>query len=218
MEGGVIRVLIVAESALVRRGLETVLADRERFEVVGTESLHEAALEHAIEESGPDVVLLEWYREEEDLLPWLEANRDVPRPSIVVLAAAANRESIAGFLRAGVRAVLPLGASAEEIAAAVQAVAAGLVVFHPSELEQALPAPVAALRSANSALIQPLSSREREVLRLMADGLANKEIAARLGISGHTVKFHVSSIFNKLNVSSRTEAVTLGLRLGYVPL
>lgn len=218
MEGGVIRVLIVAESPLVRRGLETVLADRERFEVVDTETLSQGPLEHAIEESEADVVLVEWHREEEDLLQWLEANEHVPRPSIVLLAAAANRQSIAEFLRAGVRAVLPLGASAEEVTAAVQAAAAGLVVLHPNELEQALPAPVGAVRSANSALIQPLSSREREILRLMADGLANKEIAARLGISGHTVKFHVSSIFNKLNVSSRTEAVTLGLRLGYVPL
>ena len=113
----------------------------------------------------------------------------------------------------GARAVLPRDAKPIEIFAAIEAAAVGLTAFGPEELNLVLPA-------VNSAEIDPepaleaWTAREIEVLALMAHGLANKEVADRLRISEHTVKFHVSSILSKLGASSRTEAVTTGLRDG----
>jgi DNA-binding NarL/FixJ family response regulator len=120
------------------------------------------------------------------------------------------------MLRAGVRAVLPANLHGSEIVAAIEAVYAGLMVLHPADVNvvtssnNALSNPT--LRSAT----EPLTSRETEVLQLLALGLANKEIAGRMKISEHTVKFHVASILGKLGASSRTEAVTLGIRQGLV--
>jgi DNA-binding NarL/FixJ family response regulator len=104
--------------------------------------------------------------------------------------------------------VLPAHASAAVIVAAIDAVTAGLVVLHPDTMPGGKPV-LAASRVAAA-----LSPREIEVLGMMADGLGNKIIAARLGISPHTVKFHVASIFAKLGAESRTEAVTIGVRQG----
>ncbi|MGH9841805.1 MAG: response regulator transcription factor, partial [Blastocatellia bacterium] len=113
------------------------------------------------------------------------------------------------------------------IIAALAAAVAGLVVIHPDVLATPEAARVlletedAAERSAGApeaVMIEPLTPREREILNLLAEGLGNKEIAGRLHISEHTVKFHVSSVFAKLGVASRTEAVTEGLRRGLILL
>jgi DNA-binding NarL/FixJ family response regulator len=93
--------------------------------------------------------------------------------------------------------------------AALDAAAAGLVVLHPT----AVPTP-----PRPDTPPEPLTRREREILSLLADGLGNKIIAARLGISDHTVKAHVGAIFEKLHVGTRAEAVALGLRLGLIAL
>ena len=117
-------------------------------------------------------------------------------------------------------AVLPTTATAEEILAAVEAALAGLVVLPRDALdifEETLPTQEANHESAaldREPLTETLTPRERQILELMAEGLGNKEIAWRLKISEHTVKFHVSSILAKLDASSRTEAVTQGLRRG----
>jgi DNA-binding NarL/FixJ family response regulator len=105
--------------------------------------------------------------------------------------------------------ILPTDVSAEELAAAVHALAQGLIVGTAALL----------FESENEPLAQgPLTDRELEVLGLLAKGLANKQIALALGISEHTVKFHVSSIYTKLNVTNRTEAVRAGLRGGWIAL
>jgi DNA-binding NarL/FixJ family response regulator len=116
--------------------------------------------------------------------------------------------------RSGVRAVLPRQATAEEVIAAIEAAAAGLVVLHPDSADALQAVPSSAGRAWSAA--QPLTPREAEVLAMMAEGLANKIIASRLSISEHTVKFHIASIFAKLGASSRTEAVTIGVRTGRV--
>jgi DNA-binding NarL/FixJ family response regulator len=113
-----------------------------------------------------------------------------------------------------VRALLPRDAPAAAILAAVEAAANGLAVIDPQELEGLLGSPVP-LDTADTGGA-PLTPRELEVLRMMADGAANKEIAWKLAISEHTVKFHVASVMGKLNASSRTEAVTRGLRRGLI--
>jgi DNA-binding NarL/FixJ family response regulator len=124
------------------------------------------------------------------------------------------------LLRSGVAAVLPSAATGEEIIAALEAARAGLVVLHRDALE-ALEATGAAQEANHESaavdlepLAEPLTPRERQILAMMAEGWGNKEIARQLQISEHTVKSHVSSILAKLGASSRTEAVTRGLRRG----
>ncbi len=110
-----------------------------------------------------------------------------------------------------VRGLLPRDATETEVLASLQAVAAGLIAIHPRFLDTLGARPVQALE-------EPLTPRELEVLGLLAEGVANKEIAYRLGISEHTVKFHVASLLDKLHASSRTEAVSIGIRAGLVML
>lgn len=105
--------------------------------------------------------------------------------------------------------VLPTDASAEELTAAIHALSQGLIVGSSTLLFESEGEP-----SSHG----PLTERESEVLGLLAKGLANKQIAVALGISEHTVKFHVSSIYTKLNVTNRTEAVRAGLRGGWIAL
>jgi DNA-binding NarL/FixJ family response regulator len=115
-----------------------------------------------------------------------------------------------------VRAHLPPDATASEVLAAVAAVGQGLVVLTQAQAERLLPA--RPRRHDLPRLIEALTPREIEVLRLMSDGLVNKEIAGRLGISEHTAKFHVASILGKLQASSRTDAVAQGMRRGLIPI
>ncbi len=133
---------------------------------------------------------------------------------MVILTDDAGRVLDADALRQGGRAVLPRHASASEIIAAIESAANGLVAIHPDSLEALQPAALGGERAAAATSHQTLTTRETEVLAMIADGLGNKIIAARLGISTHTVKFHVASIFAKLDAGSRTEAVTIGIRQG----
>ena len=137
------------------------------------------------------------------------------RPAIVLLTNERHPAWTQEAFRLGVRALLSRDASAAEILAAVEAAASGMAVVDPRELEtllaSAAPAPV-------SAEGHTLTARELDVLRMMAEGAANKTIAWKLGISEHTVKFHVASILGKLHAASRTEAVTIGVRRGLIML
>jgi two-component system, NarL family, response regulator YdfI len=112
---------------------------------------------------------------------------------------------------------LPGDISPDQLVAALQAVASGLLVLHPSHANERLPAGSSSSRVLDE-LAESLTRRELEVLQMLAAGLSNKEIAARLNISEHTVKFHVASILGKLGAGSRTEAVSLGIRRGLVLL
>jgi DNA-binding NarL/FixJ family response regulator len=116
-----------------------------------------------------------------------------------------------------VRAVLPRESEPEEIVSAVHAAASGLLILHPDSIEILLPALSLPTRS-TMAPQESLTPREIEVLGMLAEGEGNKGIARRLGISEHTVKFHVGSILAKLEASSRTEAVTIGVRQGLIML
>lgn len=131
-----------------------------------------------------------------------------PPPLPIVLL---TDRSAASMVRQGARGVLPPNATPLEIRAALEAAAAGLLVL-PAQEAETWPAP--SFTNTDSTL----TNREREVLRLLAEGVGNKEIAWRLSITEHTVKFHVSSLMSKLNAGSRTEAVTQGIRRGYVAL
>jgi DNA-binding NarL/FixJ family response regulator len=135
--------------------------------------------------------------------------------AVVVLADGMTAAASADALRAGIRAALPGDISPEQLVSALQAVASGLLVLHPSHADEGLAAGSSPTRALDE-LAESLTSRELEVLQMLAAGLSNKEIAARLNISEHTVKFHVASILGKLGAASRTEAVSLGIRHGLV--
>ncbi len=191
------RVAIVTTSALLRAGLESVV------ELAGSaESLDGAARLNA------DVIVVDW--DQEQAADLIEFAADAP--PLVVLAIDPQPPWLGEALRAGIRGVLPRDASTAEIVAAIDAAAAGLVVLHPDAVGQT------AVRTRAVAQGEPLSPREVEVLRLVAEGSSNKEIAWKLSISEHTVKFHLNSILSKMRAGSRTEAVMLGLRQGLIPL
>jgi DNA-binding NarL/FixJ family response regulator len=194
--------LIAAPSAVVRAGLETLVAGDPAVEVAGS-----FADLSSVEALRPDVVLAALPVEE------LAPPADGVAPAIVLLSADAQPAWSSEVLRLGVRAMLSRDAASAEVLAAVEAASAGLAVVDPHDLEALLSASNPTAASAESTVLTP---RELEVLRLMAEGAANKNIAWKLGISEHTVKFHVASILAKLNASTRTEAVAIGIRKGMI--
>ena len=120
------------------------------------------------------------------------------------------QETISRWLRAGVAGIVSLESDAGRFQAALTAIRNGLQVVEPAFNRERVQA------SVKTTSPEDLTEREQQVLTMMADGLANKEIASRLGISTHTVKFHISSILGKLGASSRTEAVSIGMRSGRI--
>lgn len=214
-------VLVVATDLIVRAGLESILRTSPELSVVGIAS-NTDTLAALIATRSPDVVLMELGLQDDETVSEKLVTLSTlatPTPTIVALTDAASSDWITEALRLGIRAVLPRSATAEEILHTVVAVAAGLVVLHPDVIDVLLPILPSVGRTVDdSAPVQALTPREIEVLGMIAEGLGNKAIARRLGISEHTVKFHVSSIFTKLNASSRTEAVTLGARQGLIML
>ena len=206
-------VLIAAPTAVARAGLAALLGARKTLHlVVGPAEL---SLPEQIEAAQPDVLLVDLGAAR--TAGWLHELGAAPRPpAIVVLTDDARPILGAEALRAVGRAVLPRHATAEELIAAIEAVATGLVVVHPDTLKALQPVHSAGERAGVAIAHQPLTPREIEVLGMIAEGLGNKIIAARLGISEHTVKFHIASIFAKLNAGSRTEAVTIGIRQGLI--
>jgi two-component system, NarL family, response regulator YdfI len=212
----VIRVFIVAASPLIRAGLQSMLADR-RFDIVGSAAGLESISGRLVDVE-PDVVLVETGVDtQQELLNALEDAEVAQEYGLIVLSEQPKADWLSKALRAGVRAVLPSDVTPEQLRAALEAAAAGLVVVHPSELGAVLPASVGSSTAVDE-LAEPLTRREREVLQMISAGLANKEIAGRLSISEHTVKFHVASILGKLGASTRTEAVSIGIRHGLVLL
>ena len=212
------RVLVAAASAVVRAGLESIIGASPALEVAGS-AAGTASLLQQIEAAQPDVVLLELEPGDEGPAPSLMALGPLTGSlGVVLLADSPDTAGIVEALRLGARAILPREAQPEEIVAAVEAAAAGLVALHLDSAPALVPLLSSASRTAPGTTQESLTPREIEVLGMLAEGAGNKLIARRLGISEHTVKFHVGSILAKLNASSRTEAVTLGVRQGLIML
>lgn len=203
--------LVAARRAAAAR-LEAVVAGSRALRLVSGPAGR--PLDRQIHELRPDIVLLDLAGERIDAV--LAGVGAVAGTAFVVLADAPQRVLGEAALERGlIRAVLPRDATSGEILAAIDAVAAGLVALHPEALEPLRRrAPIPTRAEPDPA--QPLTAREIEVLGMLAEGLGNKIIAARLGISTHTAKFHVASIMAKLGAGSRTEAVTIGMRRGLV--
>lgn len=210
-----IRVLVAASSAVVRAGLEAILARDPALLVVGSEHAQVTTLSEEVAEHEPHVVLLEGAGFEEPLA--LVETIEPGSPALVLLADENSAAQAVAWLRSGVRAILPRDAHVTEILAAVGSAAAGLVSMPSAWLMSVLPRAAPARVSARDDG-RELTPREREVLQLIAEGFANKQIAVRLGISEHTVKFHVAAVFAKLRASTRAEAVMVGARQGMIVL
>jgi DNA-binding NarL/FixJ family response regulator len=210
-----IRVLIVDDQALIREGLEMLLGLSAGIEVVGTAGDGEAAIRLAGERA-PDVVLMDLRMPRCD---GVEATRRIvrerPATKVVVLTTYADDESIFGALAAGAIGYLTKDASAAAIQEAIRTVHAGEALLDPAvqrRLIQQLRAP--APRAAAPTLPDGLTPREVEVLRLIAEGLSNAEIAAQLVVSEATVKTHINNIFSKAELRDRAQAVVYAMRHG----
>jgi two-component system, NarL family, response regulator YdfI len=221
-----ITVQIIAASAVVRAGLAALIGADERFEVFGSFATARAARDEIeVAERSADLIIAELAESSSEEVVELVPSTDgaeAAAPTVVALIPNWRQGLVASLLRSGVSAVLPNTATGEEILAAVEAALAGLIVLPRDAFEifEEMQ-PTQETNHESTALdLEPLTEaltpRERQVLEMMAEGLGNKEIAWRLQISEHTVKFHVSSILGKLGASSRTEAVTQGLRRGLI--
>lgn len=205
-------VLVAARRAAARARLEGVVNGARALRLVAWSP--ERPLDAQIRALRPAVVVLDL--EDEPIAPALGGLHDPVGAALIVLAEDPARAlGDPAVARGLVRGVLPRDATSGEILAAIEAVAAGLVALHPEALDRRVRRPPARTRSAADP-VEPLTAREIEVLGMLAEGFGNKMIAARLGISAHTAKFHVASILAKLGAGSRTEAVTIGMRRGLV--
>ena len=229
-----IRVLVEARAARARATLEALVRSRPGLELLDAPA--GSSLAERVRDVVPDVVVLDGAGRDErgdrdsSVAMALRGLDVLPRPpAIVILSQAGPRVPGAMALRSGVRAVLPADAPDTQIIAAVEAAAAGLMTLPPEAIPALRPparvradaapgSPRGAVHAGRGPGDAPqrLTARETEILAMMAEGLGNKLIAARLGISRHTAKFHVASILDKLGAESRTEAVTIGLRRGLI--
>jgi two-component system, NarL family, nitrate/nitrite response regulator NarL len=199
-----LRVVVAGGDPLARAGLLAMLEPVSTLHIVGDFAVDDY-LRSRIRVAGPDAIVIDGGSRAEQVA---EIARELDMPSVVLLNDVREASTLQ---RAGIRGLLMRTAGAPQIESALHAVADGLTVFDSAIARTAAPngRPEAELE-------EPLTHRELEVLQLLSGGLTNKEIAQRLGISDHTVKFHVNAILGKLGVETRTEAVVHAARLGIV--
>jgi DNA-binding NarL/FixJ family response regulator len=212
-----IKILVADDHPVVRDGLVAMLSTQPDFEIVGTATMGREALRLA-QATRPDVMLLDLEMPELDgVAVMAELRAACPETRALVFTAFDTDERIHAALKAGARGYLLKGAPRDELFNAIRVVSQGGSLLQPvvaSKLLQRLADPP----PEPPADLDPLTPREHEVLRLLAEGKVNKEIAAALIISERTVKFHVSSILGKLGAGNRTEAVRLAVQRGLVTL
>jgi DNA-binding NarL/FixJ family response regulator len=217
----ILRVFVVSPFPAVRAGLRAILGQAADLRVTG----EGAALESAVQAPGPpaeapDVVVVD-PAPGQDSADLGAVDGGGLRPALVVLGPLPGDERLPADLAGRAWAYLPRDTGGEQLVAAIRAVANGLLAVDPLLAAPLLPragAPAGGALQPVEAGEGDLTEREREVLGLVAEGLPNKTIARRLGISEHTVKFHVAAILARLGAGSRTEAVRIGAQRGLVAL
>jgi DNA-binding NarL/FixJ family response regulator len=211
-----IRILVADDHPVVRDGLVAILGTRPDFEVVGEAGTGREAVEQ-YQLLSPDVVFLDLEMPEMDGVVALRAMRQHdPNVKVIIFTAFDTDERIVDAVRAGAAGYLLKGSPREDVFRAVQVVFAGGSLLQPVVASKLI-------RQMSQSKTEPelpesLTPREQDVLKLLAQGLQNKEIAAELVISERTVKFHVSSILSKLDAGNRTEAVAIAAQHGLVEL
>jgi two-component system, NarL family, response regulator YdfI len=212
--GGAVRVVVAAASAVRRGGLEAIVRGNSSLRLVGS-SPTLVGLASRIQEMQAAVVLADLPEPDSQFIA-TAAMLEQAGTGVVALIDSPDAKWTARALRSGVRAILPRDSAESEIQAAVSAVESGLVLLDPAVTRDLASQARVTNPEMAPEILEELTSREVEVLKLMAEGFGNKEIGSRLGITDHTVKFHISSILAKLGASSRTEAVTQGIRMGLI--
>ena len=194
---------IMSPTAARRDWLSNVVAGDPELRIAGTATTF-PYLRSLMSEDSADLSLIEWRDTQRD---WLAELLELT--PIVLLTADPSPVMFNWIRRASPGGMLHSTAGPEQIVSAIKSVALGLSVLDPVLIPTT---------PENDAPLEVLTDRESEVLRLLADGLGNRDIAVRLSISEHTIKFHIHSILGKLGAASRTEAVTRGLRSGLIEL
>jgi DNA-binding NarL/FixJ family response regulator len=215
----VIKVVIADDQNLVREGLSLMLGLVEGIEVVGIAENGEQAVA-MVQAASPDVALLDLRMPK---LDGVEATRSIrelaPDVEVVVLTTYADDESVMAALRAGARGYLTKDASSDEIERAIRDAFCGRTRLDPTVQERLVELVTSGMSATPTTMVAvppggPLTERETEVLRLMADGMANRDIAVRLFVTEATVKTHVNNVFGKLDVNDRAAAVAWAYRSG----
>lgn len=205
-----VRVLLADDHAVVRQGLRMFLSLDPELEIVGEAADGAEALRLA-RDLRPDVVLMDLVMPVMDGITAIAAiRRDLPDTEVIALTSVLEDEKVIGAVKAGATGYLLKDTQADELRRAIKAAAAGQVQLSP----QAAARLMREVKAPESP--ETLTERETDVLRLLAQGKANKEIARALGIGEKTVKTHVSNILAKLGVPSRTQAALYAVRIGLV--
>jgi DNA-binding NarL/FixJ family response regulator len=198
-----IKVVVADDHAMVREGLRALISSMDGYELVGTASTGADAVRESVLLK-PDLLVLDIG------FPYLSGIQVVrrlakaaPSVKILMLTMYDDDESILGAVRTGALGYVLKGADADDLLRAIAAVAAGEAIFGPGLARRALHA----LSTPREPAFAELSRRERDVVELIASGLSNQAIAAKLGLSSNTISNHISSIFSKLQVASRAEAI-----------
>ena len=211
-----IRVVIVDDHLMVRRGLHVLLEEMEEMELVG-EAADGAAALRLLEEAHPDVVLMDIRMPGMDGIETMRRiRRTWPHVAVLILTTYNEDDLMIQGLRAGACGYLLKDASMEALRHALRTAARGEMLMQPEIMARIL-SRAASSPKPSSLSAWELTEREREVLEGVARGQRSKEIAARLGISARTVGAHLTSIYMKLNVDSRIEAVTVAVERGLLP-
>jgi NarL family two-component system response regulator LiaR len=213
------RILIADDHPLLREALCQVFSNQKDMEIIGQAGNGEEAID-LTSQLKPDILVMDIMMPKFD---GLEASRQIkkiaPNTAILILTAYDDDNYVLGLLEAGATGYLMKSAKGQDLVEAVRAVRAGESVLHPKIIEkllkQAMVKPIAA---AEQKIKNLLSDREMEMLKLLATGMSNKEIAESLCLSLRTVKAHMSNIFTKMNVASRSEALVEALRKGLLTL
>ena len=209
--GGAIQVAVAAASAVRRAGLESIVRNHVDFHLAGSFGVvaNRVSFTDGIE---LDVIVIDSDSIRDLSLGW------APDAAIVLLTEISGARSISRLLRNGVRAILSRESEPEDVLSAIYAAHDGMVLLSKEAAETLAAVYGDQPLEIEDEFSEEITSRETQVLKMLAEGLVNKDIAVRLGISEHTVKFHISSILEKLGASTRTEAVTLGIRRGLIPI
>jgi NarL family two-component system response regulator LiaR len=213
------RILIADDHPLLREALCQVFSNQKDMEIVGQAGNGEEAID-LTSQLKPDILVMDIMMPKFD---GLEASRQIkkitPNTAILILTAYDDDNYVLGLLEAGATGYLMKSAKGQDLVEAVRAVRAGESVLHPKIIEKLLKqAMVKPVETAEKKIKDILSDREMEMLKLLATGMSNKEIAESLCLSLRTVKAHMSNIFTKMNVASRSEALVEALRKGLLTL
>ena len=209
--GGAIRIAVMATSAVRRAKLENIVRSHAEFQLAGSFGAVASLMSFA-RSTELNVIVIDT-----DLIHDLLV-QPTSGGAIVLLTEVSHARSISRLLRSGVRAILSRESDPDDVLSAIYAAYDGLVLLSTPAAESLAAVYGDQSLEVEAELSEEITSRETDVLRMLAEGFVNKDIAVRLGISEHTVKFHISSILDKLGASTRTEAVTLGIRRGLIPI